>query len=593
MLQRGGPMPRARVAALAMATFLWSAPALAQSVTAPAFDLERLLLNPGGRDGLLVGGGDALDPQSIRFSLVLQYQHAPLVLRRDGVPVASLVDGRISGHLTMGYGVARWLEIGAQLPVVFWQGGGNDLASLQLPAPTATTIGAPWMQARISAVRERDGMPFDLSVDLLANIPIAGAGAWSGDGTPSLLPRLGVGKTFGELVRVGVEAGAWFRTPTSTSGLMTEHLGPTVQLSAGASTVGPSTRFELSLRSAIPTSGLPAGAEVMLGVRHPVGPVEVFAFGGPGIGTLPGTPLFRLAAGVAFPSGERRIDPCEAGRPHGPAECPDLDDDGDGILNGADACALLPGVASAKGCPDGDGDGLQDAEDQCAGMAGTAALEGCADDDRDGVRDDQDQCPSAKGPSENHGCPWPDADKDGVPDADDQCPALAGAKPTGCPTSDADQDATPDFKDKCPTEPGAPETDGCPKDAAVRMEGDRLAIREKVYFDTGKATIQERSFDLLTKVAGVLKAHPEVARMFIDGHTDAQGSRESNLKLSQARAESVKAFLVKTGLEPSRLEPRGLGPDQPIADNKTPAGREQNRRVEFLFETATQTRETR
>lgn len=613
-------MLRARVVALALAT-LWSVPALAQSLRAPSFDLERLLLNPGGRDGLLVGGGDALDPESVRFSLVLQYEHSPLVLRKDGVPLTALVDGRISGHLTMGYGVTKWLEIGAQLPVVFWQSGRDDLASLDLPSPVATTIGAPWVQARVSAVRERDGMPFDLTVDVLANIPIAGAGAWAGDSTPSVLPRLGVGKTFSDFVRVGLEAGGWFRTATASSGMMTEHLVPTVQLSAGASTVGPSTRFELSLRSAIPTSGLPAGAEVMFGVRHPVGPVEVFAFGGPGIGTLPGTPLFRLAAGVAFPSGQRRLDPCQAGRPHGPVECPELDDDGDGVLNAADACALLPGVASGKGCPDGDGDGLQDSEDQCAGMAGTLELHGCADDDHDGVRDDRDQCPHAKGPAENHGCDWPDtdgdgladkddqcpreqgpadrqgcaldADQDGVQDAADQCPQLAGEQPTGCPTLDGDQDATPDYKDRCPTEPGAPEADGCPKNAAVRMEGDRLSIREKIYFDTGKATIQERSFDLLTKVAGVLKAHPEVSRMFIDGYTDAQGPRETNLKLSQARAESVKAFLVKAGLDPSRLEPRGFGPDKPIADNTTPAGREQNRRVEFLFETAAQPRETK
>lgn len=599
---------------------LLSSSSFAQSVGASAFDLERLVLNPGGREGLVVGGGDTLAPQSIRFSLLLHYEDSPLVLRKDGVRLTSLVDGRFSAHLTMAYGVAKWLELGAQLPVVLWQGGGENLAALNLPAPTAAALGAPWLQARISAVRERDGMPFDLSIDLLGNIPIAGVGTWAGDGTPSFLPRLGLGKTFGDVVRVAFEGGAWFRAPTTNSGLLAPHLAPSVQLGLAASTVGASTRFELSGRTAIPTNGQPVGGELLLGLRHPVGPVELFALGGPGFGELPGTPLFRVLIGVAFPSGERRPDACAQGKPHGPAECPDLDDDNDGILNGADSCPLLPGVASAKGCPDGDGDGVKDADDQCAGMAGPASNSGCPDRDQDGVRDDRDQCPNEKGPAENNGCPrkdsdgdglldqadkcpgekgpagndgcpWPDTDKDGVADKDDRCPALAGPAPLGCPTADGDKDATPDYKDKCPTEPGAPELDGCPKNASVKLEGDRLVIREKIFFDTSRATIQKRSFELLKKVAGALKAHGEVSRIYIDGHTDAQGARESNLKLSQARAESVKAFLVKEGVGAGRLEPRGFGPDKPIADNKTAAGREQNRRVEFLFETATQTRE--
>ena len=70
-------------------------------------------------------------------------------------------------------------------------------------------------------------------------------------------------------------------------------------------------------------------------------------------------------------------------------------------------------------------------------------------------------------------------------------------------------------------------------------------------------------------------------RIAISGHTDNQADRSKNLELSQQRAESVKAYLVQQGIDASRIETRGAGPDEPIADNKLPAGRQKNRRIEF------------
>jgi OOP family OmpA-OmpF porin len=69
----------------------------------------------------------------------------------------------------------------------------------------------------------------------------------------------------------------------------------------------------------------------------------------------------------------------------------------------------------------------------------------------------------------------------------------------------------------------------------------------------------------------------------IEGHTDSRGGLKYNMKLSQSRADSVKAFLVGQGVDPSHMETRGFGPTQPIADNRTSAGREQNRRTEFII----------
>ena len=102
-----------------------------------------------------------------------------------------------------------------------------------------------------------------------------------------------------------------------------------------------------------------------------------------------------------------------------------------------------------------------------------------------------------------------------------------------------------------------------------------------MYFATNKDTILEQSFSLLMQVAATLRAHPEIKRVRIGGHTDSQGNDISNMHLSQRRAASVKNFLVSGGIAPDKLEPEGFGETRPVADNNTPEGREVNRRVEF------------
>lgn len=116
---------------------------------------------------------------------------------------------------------------------------------------------------------------------------------------------------------------------------------------------------------------------------------------------------------------------------------------------------------------------------------------------------------------------------------------------------------------------------------ATTESGDRvIEILDKVYFDSGKATIQERSFELLDQVVSVIRSN-DVARVEIGGHTDDRGAEESNLTLSQRRAEAVRAYLITRGIPEASLVARGYGEGAPIADNGTPAGRASNRRVEF------------
>jgi OOP family OmpA-OmpF porin len=85
---------------------------------------------------------------------------------------------------------------------------------------------------------------------------------------------------------------------------------------------------------------------------------------------------------------------------------------------------------------------------------------------------------------------------------------------------------------------------------------------------------------VLSNALAVFNEFPKM-RIEISGHTDDVGQHDSNVELSRKRAEAVKGWFVGKGVDDKRIETRGAGPDEPIADNKTPAGREKNRRIEF------------
>lgn len=101
-----------------------------------------------------------------------------------------------------------------------------------------------------------------------------------------------------------------------------------------------------------------------------------------------------------------------------------------------------------------------------------------------------------------------------------------------------------------------------------------------ITFDFNKDTLRPGSEKVLLEVVKVLQALPDL-KVEIQGHTCDIGGRAYNLKLSQARAETVKSFLVQQGIAESRLSPKGYGMDQPVASNATEEGREKNRRVVF------------
>ena len=258
-----------------------------------------------------------------------------------------------------------------------------------------------------------------------------------------------------------------------------------------------------------------------------------------------GTSHFQALLGLSLTLGRRRVE-----------SRPLVDSDGDGFLDGDDLCPEEPGIAP-DGCParDSDGDSILDTVDACPAVPGVAPT----------------------------GCPPEDRDRDGILDGDDQCPDEPGVAPDGCPLRDSDGDGILDGDDQCPSEPenrnGFEDTDGCPDELPQEVKTHTGVIRG-IFFDFNSDKIGRRSLPVLDSAVKVLREYEQI-RIQIVGHTDDVGTREYNLQLSSARAESVRAYLVEHGLAPDRITTRGAGPDEPIADNTSRHGRAENRRIEF------------
>lgn len=209
-----------------------------------------------------------------------------------------------------------------------------------------------------------------------------------------------------------------------------------------------------------------------------------------------------------------------------------------------------------------------------------------SDSDNDGVIDTLDKCPATpQGVAvDSNGCPL-DSDKDGVPDYLDSClgtPAGVVVDTKGCPI-DSDNDGVADYLDKCPGTPAgvAVSANGCPVETAKKF-CDKPAV-VAVSFDTNKSDIKAKYHDELDTLGNFLKEFPN-SKGSIEGHTDADGSKTANLKLSQARADSIRSYIInKFGIDGSRLTAKGYGSAKPIASNKTAAGKAKNRRIEAIF----------
>ena len=114
----------------------------------------------------------------------------------------------------------------------------------------------------------------------------------------------------------------------------------------------------------------------------------------------------------------------------------------------------------------------------------------------------------------------------------------------------------------------------------IKVKVGKKVVLNNILFETGKSVLTASSYTELNRLVNILEDNP-LMRIEISGHTDNTGSEALNFRLSESRAKAVVDYLVQKGIDRLRLEFKGYGPQQPIADNKTSEGRKMNRRVEF------------
>ena len=405
------PVLRSFIRFTAVASLLAAGPGRAADplLPLPNFSLERFNLDPDGLGSLGLGSGLTLPARAYRLSAGLQVERDPLLLNLQGVSAGAIIRNRVTLNLTAAYAVRSWLEVAGQLNLVPKQGG-DDLGTVGFQQPGGAAFSEPFLSARAGLLRSAEGAPIDLAVQLGLGIPLASAQALGRNDSPSLVPRVMVSRNVGSVL-ASLDVGTLLRTNVALSG--GQRIGS--QLDGGLALTTDllqGLRAETSLRFVQPFTKVPGGLELLAGLRYRALPrLELFAIGGPGFHDSPGTPAFRAMLGAAFtpelamrPSstGTTRdalplsgavcaaapaavcapppavvLGPCDPGQKHTPEQCPDNDDDHDGITNAKDECPLEPGPLSARGCPDRDGDGVPDKVDNCPDQPGPASNQGC------------------------------------------------------------------------------------------------------------------------------------------------------------------------------------------------------------------------
>jgi len=590
-------------------------------------------LGAQGNNILNVATSDVMPHGNPHLGLFAHYLQDPMILRGDDGSEKSVLGSALKTEFSAGLGMWDWLDISFSLPLVVWQDGG-DLAELGAPGESANspTLGDLRVVPRIQLIHHQDFSGFGFAILPMVSIPTGTALNTEGD--LRFEPRAVLDWRHRNGLQIATNLAYSFRPRKVVHNVVVDDV---VRWSVG--TRAPLIWDDVSLVASF-FGDIPLDDDVDLS-RPPatlnersgnplelVGGIElelandiVLTFGGgAGLNSGLGSPDFRVFLGLGYTprvadrDGDGipdRHDAC----PDEPEDfdgfededgCPDPDNDGDGIPDDVDQCPNEPedfdGFEDEDGCPDPDNDqdGILDIHDMCPDEAGPAENQGCPilDRDGDGILDADDQCPDDPedfdGFEDEDGCPDLDNDGDGIPDSEDKCPNdpedFDGFEDMdGCPDLDNDGDGIPDVDDKCPNEPetinGFEDEDGCPDkgETKVRITTTKIEILDKVFFETGKATIRNRSFNLLSQVASLLRANPQVTKLRVEGHTDNRGGDELNQRLSQERAESVRQYLMAQGIPETRLEAVGYGPSKPVADNKTEAGRDQNRRVEFTI----------
>ncbi len=525
---------------------------------------------PLATDGFAIGRPTVLPHGTVGAVLLIDYANDPLVyerIMRNRDTEEHVVEDDLVLHGVLSVGLWDRVALFVGAPVHLVMEGDDELSAPAAPADGAG-LGDIWLGGRIRIAGD-DASVAALGLELIARLPTA---EWADDDQnyrgdaigsyePALLLELHAG-----VFDVRARAGVRFREEAEVSNLELGHevlygLGARLRVAdpfwLHAEFQGSTFLSDVLGRETSP-------AEALGGAKLNVDGWVIGAAAGPGLLRGYGSPDLRIVGMLGY------ADPGKEAPP------PAVDSDRDGLLDPQDRCPRAPedrdGFEDQDGCPD-------------------------PDNDRDGVLDVSDKCRNqpedADQFEDEEGCPDPDNDQDGILDVDDRCPlekedADSFEDSDGCPDPDNDKDRILDADDACANEPedfdGWEDTDGCPEEAAglVKLTCEKIEIKDSVYFDTGSDRIQERSFTLLNAVADVLGMAEQIRKLRVEGHTDDKGKAAKNLALSERRAAAVLGYLVRRGILSDRLISEGFGETRPIADNKTAAGRSQNRRVEFV-----------
>jgi outer membrane protein OmpA-like peptidoglycan-associated protein len=582
--------------------------------------------------------------RSLAAGITLNYAHNPLVLESlqpGGTTYSTqsvLIGHQLIGHIDIAGSIANRVLLSFSLPFTLLERGDDATANMYgVNLVSSAAVGDP----RFGAMFRVFGNPYESAISLSLGayvwVPINTKTfpLQTGETNFRFLPKL-VLSGIGHHVMWSFTGGFYVRPEASIGNLAPapgNSVGSELQLGAAIAYASMERRLSIGPEAVMYTDVLNGNAfnlqhtnlEVLLGLNYNIARlIQLGVAGGAGVLRGPGTPDARVLLRLAYaPMADKRPkDRDNDGIPDPEDACPDqagvrtgnpatngcppppADRDQDGVVDTQDLCPDEPAGAKPDpekpGCPlrDSDLDGVYDNQDQCpqepAGAKPDPEKPGCPlrDTDGDGVYDNEDRCkdtPAGPHPSRTaKGCPDKDSDGDGVYDTYDQCPTVAaGLNPDpqkpGCPLPDRDHDQIPDATDACPDKPGSPSPDpkknGCP--GLVEVKSGQIIIKEQVFFATNKDVVLKKSFTLLDVVAHTLNTLPQIKRVMIEGHTDNQGKPELNTDLSDRRAKSVMRYLISKGVAAGRLEAKGFGPTQPIADNKTAKGRALNRRVDF------------
>ena len=511
-------------------------PAVARAQSGP-IELRQFQPTPFSDGYLRLDGPEVLPAWRFHAGADLDYAWKPLVLtdvapsiQRSRKTTYNFIGHAVGLDLTFAMGIGHRLEVAAIVPGTAFQTGET--------VPGGTTPGVvglenPKLGAKLRLLGN-GAQGFGLGASVLVSLPYGLGGTFVHEESLGVEARL-----FGQLARERwkLRARAGFRLRGQTQ-VFDIPLGDELTFAAGGETRLASRDLIFAEVAGATAAAHPLASqkqtpvELLVGGRREVGArwlggdhrFWLTVAAGPGLTAGYGSPAVRAVVALTWSN-------VPLPRPPTPPPPPAV-------------AVICPG---GPGCP-------------------KEAPKPPSDRDKDGILDDADECPDEP------------EDKDGFEDED------------GCPDPDNDKDGIPDAADKCPNEPetinGVDDDDGCPDKgkAAVHVGKEELETLKPIFFETDHSRVRHAFYNVLGQIALTLKAHPEIGRCAVEGHTDDTGPPEWNQKLSVLRAEAVVEFLVGKGVERSRLAAIGHGEKVPWASNDTEEGRAKNRRVIFHIE---------